>query len=922
MITGVISSFLCCATIISSVVAKETTPGGSKICNDVNYIKNRYDAMFPDAVVGYAAGPYQVNDGIAQLYAPIFSLPPNKRNKRRAWPSICPLKKCPNDELLSEIYQLYGGIPLAKNKLKNVAKLLNISYNKSSCDLFCEEITLSLRRHSDTLLIVTTLNHFSMTSKLLESLNRVKDDFDLLFIDDSSSDGTAEYLIKKGYAVIHHETPKGLTYSWNIGYRLSRILGYKYLVLSNNDVILPNGAIGAMRDVLINDVSVVVPLSTDKGAGHNPSQSFRLAYKLPKENEPYIENPYNVQKIQDALLDKRIFNDTFQKSMPSMWNNKWKFNGFLFSMNLKILKLCAHDQYLLFDPSLVVVGQEDSLVKCLRAINSPPLIAMQAFVYHFKSATISVANYTSGSVVETRNNLSLYHGKKRELRDRTITERMSLLAKSTFDSVSNFDVYPPPGSSTKRSVLCIATSNSKTNSGAGDLMTARELASSFRKNTKIDIVLRDQGPDWYNIGNCDVLLTLLPSFDISKIVKAKQTLLKIVWMRNWFHLYYQHTSFGGYDLVLASSDVATKYFRSSNGFNVRCHRRCPGVINSFMSRRAVVQVESMMLATNPSRFFKFDNANRRIDYLFSGNYWNCHREIMDLDPDIISEHVGHIYGRGWDHSPVNSSWRGIIRGRVLYEELPKIYHNASILIDDANHVTKPWGSVNSRVFDGLAGGALVITNGDIGSNCSFAGDIPTYSSINELEEKIRYFLRHEDVRASVVAELQKTVLKNHTYDSRAEQLVSLILRFGPIPENINLDHEGLKLTSKTMCIGIRTYEAQLNILESTIGNFLAQYKYSKYAQTIGFRIYLVDTDLSSPHFLEKLKEIIDRFNADMNAPIVSLVSARNAPERHHKNVLYGYDDTDMLLDFMTNEGTCDWIMLTNGDNMYNKVLVA
>jgi hypothetical protein len=41
----------------------------------------------------------------------------------------------------------------------------------------------------------------------------------------------------------------------------------------------------------------------------------------------------------------------------------------------------------------------------------------------------------------------------------------------------------------------------------------------------------------------------------------------------------------------------------------------------------------------------------------------------------------------------------------------KLYKDAKIVIDDANHVTKPWGSINSRVFDATSAGALVITNG-------------------------------------------------------------------------------------------------------------------------------------------------------------------------------------------------------------------
>lgn len=53
----------------------------------------------------------------------------------------------------------------------------------------------------------------------------------------------------------------------------------------------------------------------------------------------------------------------------------------------------------------------------------------------------------------------------------------------------------------------------------------------------------------------------------------------------------------------------------------------------------------------------------------------------------------------------------MVHGEVPYRLLPEIYRSSKVVIDDANHVTKPWGSVNSRVFDALACGTLVLTNG-------------------------------------------------------------------------------------------------------------------------------------------------------------------------------------------------------------------
>jgi pimeloyl-ACP methyl ester carboxylesterase len=49
------------------------------------------------------------------------------------------------------------------------------------------------------------------------------------------------------------------------------IQGYSYVIFANNDVLVPHGAIESIRNDLQNEV-LVVPLTTMKGAGHNPGQ--------------------------------------------------------------------------------------------------------------------------------------------------------------------------------------------------------------------------------------------------------------------------------------------------------------------------------------------------------------------------------------------------------------------------------------------------------------------------------------------------------------------------------------------------------------------------------------------------------------------------------------------------------------------------
>ena len=115
----------------------------------------------------------------------------------------------------------------------------------------------------------------------------------------------------------------------------------------------------------------------------------------------------------------------------------------------------------------------------------------------------------------------------------------------------------------------------------------------------------------------------------------------------------------------------------------------------------------------------------------------------------------------------------------------------------------------------------------------------------------------------------------------------------------------------------------MDIIEPCVGNLIAQYKHSIHRANISLHIYLVNTDISSPQFNALLKIKVLKLNSDFDGPsMVSIVTGRETPRRVDKNVLYGYDDSDMLLDHMLEESMCRHIMLTNGDNMYNKVTVG
>ena len=159
------------------------------------------------------------------------------------------------------------------------------------------------------------------------------------------------------------------------------------------------------------------------------------------------------------------------------------------------------------------------------------------------------------------------------------------------------------------------------------------------------------------------------------------------------------------------------------------------------------------------------------DYCFTGSYWNDPREIVDiLDPESLP-YTFRLFGKNWDEF---EKFQPYYEGFIHYQKMPEIYRSTRVVVDDANRVTKRYGSVNSRVFDAIASGVLVVTNGDIGAEETFNGILPVYKSKEDLNELLDFYLSHEEVRKAKIEELQDLFLSNHTYDQRAEKIKDVL----------------------------------------------------------------------------------------------------------------------------------------------------
>ncbi|WP_155644358.1 glycosyltransferase [Burkholderia territorii] len=303
---------------------------------------------------------------------------------------------------------------------------------------------------------------------------------------------------------------------------------------------------------------------------------------------------------------------------------------------------------------------------------------------------------------------------------------------------------------------------------AGDLFTAMELGQSLESEFGWHVEYRPRGDQWYSLTDVDIVVAMVDAYDPRRVRDAHPGLVKIAWARNWFERWCDREWHDEYDVYLASSELSANYFEERLG-------QAPRVLR---------------IGTNPQRF----NTDLRkdvamTDFVFAGSYWNAERQIVGALASLPKTVRGVIYGKNWEKVP---ELNALSKGFLPYDQLPQVYRDAKIAIDDANHVTKPWGSVNSRVFDALAAGCLVVTNSQLASDDAFDGELPVYETPDELIELLSKYSTDAGLRENLVQKLRRRVLGEHTYVHRAYEFkshlrehLSSALRFSikiPVPK--------------------------------------------------------------------------------------------------------------------------------------------
>ncbi len=106
--------------------------------------------------------------------------------------------------------------------------------------------------------------------------------------------------------------------------------------------------------------------------------------------------------------------------------------------------------------------------------------------------------------------------------------------------------------------------------------------------------------------------------------------------------------------------------------------------------------------------------------------------------------------------------------------MPKVFQASKINLNITMRAIET--GLSLRIWDILGCGGFLLTNyqAEIPDFFEIGRDLETYESMDELVEKVRYYLSHEEERVEIAINGYEKMAAHHTYEIRLAQMIKVL----------------------------------------------------------------------------------------------------------------------------------------------------
>lgn len=144
-----------------------------------------------------------------------------------------------------------------------------------------------------------------------------------------------------------------------------------------------------------------------------------------------------------------------------------------------------------------------------------------------------------------------------------------------------------------------------------------------------------------------------------------------------------------------------------------------------------------------------------------GRHWDQGNRLLSEIAKQIPDFRWWGYGVEYTDSPLTDKYQGQAWGMDMY----RVYANSKIVINRHGEVAEGYSN-NMRMFEATGCGALLMTEDSKNIKDYFepGKECVTYTSTEDLIQKINYYLQHEDERRVITSNGQARTMRDHCYE--------------------------------------------------------------------------------------------------------------------------------------------------------------
>lgn len=291
--------------------------------------------------------------------------------------------------------------------------------------------------------------------------------------------------------------------------------------------------------------------------------------------------------------------------------------------------------------------------------------------------------------------------------------------------------------------------------------------------------------------------------------------------------------------VLSHPDQIT--VEEYNSYDLICVGSIKESFIESLKEKVYVPIETLLMCVDSELFHpgKDPYGEKEYDWIFVGNSkWIKRKSVMwSLKHNVPLK----IWGKDWGKIDPEIL-KHVVSDHILNDDLPELYRNAKITVDDHYDDMSKNGFINTRILEALCCGLPVISDYSEVMPQMFGDSILYYTDEKSFVEQIQYAKEHYDIVKKKAMDISKHIRNEYSFMSGVTKLIQFAERLREKQQNtvryFNGEIEEKEKCSERVLAFSKTFEVyiketkpeKIKIDQEELVNFREKYKHLPYME--------------------------------------------------------------------------------------------